>query len=105
LKNKAINGDKETTNLFYYCRPKRRRKNIKHSGYDIPNDTIYRRFPRIMYNLINTYIPLCDKVICYDNSKPNYAPVFEKSGKNLRIFDQNIYERIIRQSNEYKKTQ
>ena len=80
------------------------RERVKHGGHDIPDETIYRRFPRIMRNLIKTYIPLCDKVLCYDNSEPKYAPVFEKSGKDLRIFDQNIYERIIGQSNEYKKT-
>ncbi len=81
------------------------RERVKHGGHNIPDETIYRRFPRIMHNLKKTYIPLCDKVLCYDNSKPKYAPVFEKSGKDLSIFDQNIYERIIGQSNEYKKTQ
>lgn len=81
------------------------RERVKYGGHDIPDETIYRRFPRIMRNLIKTYIPLCDKIICYDNSKPKYAPVFEKSSKDLRIFDQNIYDRIIEQSNEYKKTQ
>lgn len=77
----------------------------KQGGHDIPDETIYRRFPRVMRNLIKTYIPLCDKVICYDNSKPKYAPVFEKSGKDLGIFDHKIYKRIIGHSNEYKKTQ
>src|SRR4030042_5342454 len=71
------------------------RERVKHGGHDIPDDAIFRRFPRIMHNLIKTYIPLCDKVLCYDNSKPNYALVFEKTDKDLRIFDQNIYERII----------
>jgi predicted ABC-type ATPase len=81
------------------------RERARQGGHDIPDETIYRRFPRIMHNLIKTYIPLCDKVFCYDNSKPKYAPVFEKSGTDLHIFDQKIYERIIGQSNEYKKTQ
>jgi predicted ABC-type ATPase len=81
------------------------RERVKHGGHDIPDDTIFRRFPRIMHNLIRIYIPLCDKAICYDNSRPKYVPVFEKSDKDLRIFNQNIYERIVRQSNEYKKTQ
>jgi predicted ABC-type ATPase len=81
------------------------RERVKHGGHDIPDDAIFRRFPRIMHNLIKTYIPLCDKVLCYDNSKPNYALVFEKTDKDLRIFDQNIYERIIGQSNEYEKIQ
>ncbi len=84
---------------------KRVHERAEHGGHDIPDDIIYRRFPRIMHNLIKTYIPLCDKVFCYDNSKPKYAPVFEKSSNHLYIFDQNIYERIIEQSNEYKKTQ
>ncbi|MGD8786166.1 MAG: zeta toxin family protein [Phycisphaerales bacterium] len=81
------------------------RERVKHGGHDIPDETIYRRFPRTMHNLIKTYMPLCDKILCYDNSKPKYVPVFEKSSKNLRIFNQSIYERIIEQSNEYKKTQ
>ncbi len=81
------------------------RERVKQGGHNIPDDTIYRRFPRVMHNLITVYIPLCDKVICYDNSKPKHVPVFEKSGKNLRIFNQNIYESIVSQSNEYKKTQ
>jgi predicted ABC-type ATPase len=81
------------------------RERVKHGGHDIPDETIFRRFPRVMRNFIKTYIPLCDKIICYDNSKPKYAPIFEKSGKELCIFDQNVYERIIEQSNEYKKAQ
>ncbi len=84
---------------------RRVRERVEHGGHDVPNDAIFRRYPRIMHNLIKTYIPLCDKVFCYDNSKPKYAPVFEKSSNHLHIFEQNIYERIIEQSNEYKKTQ
>ena len=84
---------------------RRVRERVEHGGHDIPDDAIFRRFPRIMYNLTKTYIPLCDKVLSYDNSKPKYAPVFEKRRNDLRIFDQNIYERIIGQSNEYEKTQ
>ena len=80
------------------------RERVEHGGHNIPDDAIYRRFPRIMRNFTKIYIPLCDKVICYDNSKPKYVPVFEKSGKDLRIFNQSIYERIAGESNEYKKT-
>lgn len=78
------------------------RERVKHGGHDIPDDTIERRYPRIMHNLAKIYIPLCDEVVCYDNSRPEYVPVFEQDGKVLRIFNQNIYEIILRQSNEYK---
>ncbi len=81
------------------------RERVEHGGHDIPDDTIYRRFPRVMHNLIKIYIPLCDKVICYDNSRPKPVPVFEQTGKNRRIFNQDVYEKILRQSDDYKTNQ
>jgi len=81
------------------------RERVEHGGHDIPDDTIYRRFPRIMHNLIKIYIPICDKVICYDNSRPKPVPVFEQGGKNRRIFNQDVYEKILRQSDDYKTNQ
>ena len=84
---------------------KRVRERVEHGGHDISNDVIYRRFPRIMHNLIKIYISLCDKVICYDNSRPKPIPVFEQVGKNRRIFNQDVYEEILRQSDDYKTNQ
>ncbi len=81
------------------------RERVEHGGHDIPDDAIYRRFPRIMHNLVKIYIPLCDKIVCYDNSRPKPVPVFEQSGKSRRIFDQDVYEKILRQSNDYKTSQ
>ncbi|MGA2092192.1 MAG: zeta toxin family protein [Sedimentisphaerales bacterium] len=81
---------------------KRVKERVEHGGHNITDDTIYRRFPRIMHNFIKTYMPVCDKVICYDNSGLNLVPVFEYDGKEHRIFNQNIYEEILRQSNESK---
>jgi len=80
------------------------RERVKHGGHDIPDDAIYRRFPRIMHNLIKIYIPLCDKVVCHDNSGPKPVRVFEQDGETLRIFIQDLYERILRQSDDYKAT-
>jgi predicted ABC-type ATPase len=80
------------------------RERVKQGGHDIPDDTIYRRFPRIMHNFIKIYIPLCDKVFCYDNSGPKPVPVFEQESKTRRIFIQDLYKRILRQSDEYKAT-
>jgi predicted ABC-type ATPase len=92
--------------LFFLWLPdaafsKRRvRERVKQGGHDIPDDAIYRRYPRIMYNLIRIYIPLCDKTICYDNSSPDLVPVFEQDGNVRHISNQNIYEIILRQSDE-----
>ncbi len=82
---------------------KRIRERVEHGGHNIPDDAIYRRYPRIMHNLVNIYIPLCDKVVCYDNSESMPVPVFEQDSKNLHIFIQNIYDKILRWSDDYKK--
>ena len=76
------------------------RERVKHGGHDIPDETIYRRFPRIMHNLVKIYIPLCDKVVCYDNSESEPVLVFEQDKKVQHIVNKNIYEIILRQSNE-----
>jgi len=78
------------------------RERVVQGGHDIPDETIYRRYPRIMHNLIKTYIPLCDKVICYDNSGPNLVPVFRQDRKGRRVLNQDIYAKILRQSDDYK---
>jgi predicted ABC-type ATPase len=77
---------------------KRVRERAEHGGHDIPDDTLYRRYPRIMHNLMNIYIPLCDKTVCYDNSDPQPVPVFEQIGHVRRIYVDNIYDIITRQS-------
>ena len=79
------------------------RERVKHGGHNIPDDTIYRRFPRIMRNLIKIYIPLCDKVICYDNSRPEHVLVFEQDESGQKILNKDIYERIIGCANGYKR--
>jgi predicted ABC-type ATPase len=81
------------------------RERVAQGGHDVPDDTIYRRYPLVIRNLIKIYIPLCDKVICYDNSKTEPVPIFEQDGQYRRIFIQDIYETILRQSDEYKTTQ
>jgi predicted ABC-type ATPase len=81
------------------------RERVKHGGHDIPDNTIYRRYPRIMHNLMRVYVPLCDKTMCYDNSGPKPIPVFQQYGRDQRIFVQDIYERILRQAHECKATQ
>jgi len=78
------------------------RERVKHGGHNIPDDAIYRRFPRVMQNFIKIYIPLCDKVICYDNSRPDPVPVFRQDNKGKRILNQDIYANILRQSDDYK---
>ncbi|MBW8001473.1 MAG: hypothetical protein FVQ80_05575 [Planctomycetes bacterium] len=79
------------------------RERVKHGGHNIPDDTIYRRFPRVMNNLIKIYIPLCDRILCYDNSGPKPVLVSEQDKNGQKILNNDIYERIVGCANGYKR--
>jgi predicted ABC-type ATPase len=82
---------------------RRVRERVEHGGHDIPDDAIYRRYPRIMHNLVKIYIPLCDKVVCYDNSESEPILVFEQDENGQKILNDDIYERILRCADAYKR--
>ena len=79
------------------------RERVKHGGHDIPDDTIFRRFLRIMHNLVNIYIPLCDKVVCYDNSESEPVIIFAQDKNGQKISNNDIYEKIVRCANGCKR--
>ncbi|MGB2863299.1 MAG: hypothetical protein WBC05_08240 [Sedimentisphaerales bacterium] len=82
---------------------RRIRERVKHGGHDIPDDAIFRRFPRIMHNLVKIYIPLCDKVVCYDNSESEPVIVFVQDKNGQKISNNDIYEKTVRCANGYKR--
>ncbi len=106
---KKLKSDNWNIVLFFLWIPDadfskdRVRQRVQDGGHDIPDDAIYRRYPRIMYNFINLYLPLCDKVSCYDNSGLEPVPIFERVSHKLNIIDEKIYNLITRCANEYKE--
>lgn len=79
------------------------RERVEHGGHNIPDDVISRRYPRIMYNLVNIYTALCDKVVCYDNSEPVPVLVFEQDENGQSITNRDIYQTIQRCADDYKR--
>ena len=79
------------------------RQRVQDGGHDIPDDAIYRRYPRIMHNLINIYLSLCDKIYCYDNSNSEPVLVFEQDDKGDDILNKDIYQQILRCANDHKR--
>lgn len=79
------------------------RQRVKEGGHDIPDDAIYRRYPRIMYNLIDIYMPLCDKVSCYDNSNPEPVLIFDQDEQGSNMVNKEIYNEILRCADDYKR--
>ena len=77
------------------------RQRVQEGGHDISDEAIYRRYPRIMDNLINTYMPLCDKISCYDNSNPEPVLIFEQDASGSSIRNREIYDEILRCADDY----
>ncbi len=78
---------------------------VKTGGHGIPETTIYRRFGRVMHNFIDIYVHLCDNTVCYDNSGSEPVLVFEQEKKDCLIYNHDVYNTILRYSDDISKTQ
>ncbi|MHC5763253.1 zeta toxin family protein [Nostoc sp.] len=71
-------------NLIYFCLQSpelaiaRVRRRVESGGHNIPEETIRRRYERSRKNLIELYLPLCDRWIVYDNSNPILQIIAER---------------------------
>lgn len=98
LKNLGYDGWR--TVLFFLWIPDadfskdRVRQRVRDGGHDVPDDVIYRRYPRIMHNLVNLYIDLFDNIYCYDNSDPQPVLIFEHDTNGDHIIDRDIYNTV-----------
>ena len=79
------------------------RQRVRDGGHDVPDSAIYRRYPKVMYNLINLYVPICGKISVYDNSSPEPVLVFEQDKNGDHILNKDIYQRIVRCADDYKR--
>ena len=88
--------------LFYLWIPSaefsqlRVQQRVEAGGHNIPSEAIARRYRRTIHNFFNVFIPLCDKVLCYDNSNPKPLLIFEQVEQKINIIDQSRYETILR---------
>lgn len=82
---------------------------VKQGGHDIPTDDIRRRYKRGLKNLVERYIPLCDRVVVYDMSidlpGDSLQPIIAEKQKNgiLNIVDKNNWRFINEKSKEQAK--
>jgi predicted ABC-type ATPase len=51
---------------------------VASGGHGIPENVIRRRYERGRRNLIELYLPLCDRWIIYDNSEDNLGIVAQR---------------------------
>ena len=68
---------------------------VKHGGHDIALTSIARRYPRSINNLVHHYAPLCDSVLCLDNSQKQEKVIFTQTQQGIIIQNKIIYQTII----------
>lgn len=69
---------------------------VESGGHHIPADAIRRRYPRSIRNLLQCYAPLCDSIVCLDNTVPGrYDTIFEQDGAGRKVHNERLYTRIM----------
>ena len=100
IKNLKLNNWK--IKLFYLYLPSvelsinRVAERVKHGGHNIPKETIIRRYPRSLNNLVNYYAKLCDTTICIDNSNQSQEVIFSQIFEDRIILNEQIYNNILK---------
>ena len=71
------------------------KQRVASGGHNIPEDVIIRRYYRGQKNLIESYLPLCDTWIIYDNSNfPTQLIATYTSEQKITIYQPKIFKKI-----------
>ena len=65
---------------------------VAHGGHDIPRESINRRYPRSIANLLKHYAPLCSSTICVDNSTTVPEVIFIQNAEGRRVENPELFE-------------
>jgi len=73
---------------------------VAHGGHDIPRASIIRRYPRSAANFLSHYAPLCNSVVCVDNSAKAPQVIFVQNAGRRTVENPALYE-ALRQGARY----
>ena len=73
---------------------------VKMGGHDIAERVVRRRFHKGIKNFFEHYQQVLDSWMLFDNSGGVPHPVAEEKSEKLRIFDQELYSRILKLAGE-----
>lgn len=71
---------------------------VKMGGHDIAEKVVRRRFHKGIHNFFRDYRAIVNSWMVFDNSGSTPRPIAEEKLGVLKIFDTNLYERILRLS-------
>ena len=95
-----LQADNWVVNLIYLYLPsvkmslERVEERVKHGGHNIPTESILRRYPRSLKNLIELYSPLCDTTICFDNSNKLQKFIFTQEKETRTIENNERFQKL-----------
>jgi predicted ABC-type ATPase len=69
---------------------------VAHGGHDIPRESIVRRYPRGIANLLRHYAPLCSWAICIDNSTTVPDVIFVQNADGRTVVNRQLFEALRR---------
>lgn len=75
------------------------KQRVAQGGHNIPADAIARRYPRSLENLFE-YMKHCDFVYCLDNSGSSITSIFDGHGKDIKIYNVEIFNEIRKYAND-----
>ncbi|OAB57302.1 hypothetical protein AY600_17845 [Phormidium willei BDU 130791] len=70
---------------------------VAHGGHDIPRESIARRYPRSIANLLKHYAPLCSLTVCLDNSGETPTVIFYQDAVGRQVEDQTRYDAMLKE--------
>lgn len=88
-------------NLYYLWLPSiemsiaRVAERVAHGGHHIPGESIIRRYPRSIINLLNHYAQLCTSTICLDNSRSKPEVIFIQDATGRNVENQELYNALL----------
>jgi predicted ABC-type ATPase len=105
IKKAQLSGYVVTLLYFWLSSPEmayeRVAKRVSEGGHNIPIDVIERRYYRGIKNLIELYVPICDKWLVMNNVGTTSKPVARKSADLGEIINNNdIWQTILEQSHD-----
>ena len=94
-------ADDWQVNLYYLWLPSieisiaRVAERVAHGGHDISRESIIRRYPRSIANLLNHYASLCTSTVCVDNSGPVPEVIFLQNATGRIVENQELYNALL----------
>lgn len=69
---------------------------VSNGGHGIPEDVIRRRFKRGIDNLVHLYLPICDSVTIWDNTKGEAQLIAKQTIENaqLDVLNQDMWNKL-----------